>query len=761
MIATFFLIFAFIRSIRWTRRSPPIDQHQPSNDQQANQSNSSATESKDKLSSLGQSRHSIFSRSDSSATTTSSSGTFKRRGDSTASTISTSVFSEQQLSDGRRSSEGTRLNSHRRSSGRIRRYAPRTTIAGARRRTTGSFDVENGQGARSPLEGGSPSAGLVLQNLPQRRESFLYRSDSDFEMSPKSMSRNSSIASESHGGEDLIVTPFAQILASLRQVRNNFLSLTNVSSVKSKRAAATPLQKPIVPGDEAYLRLAGDTMEELEWCLDQLETIQTHRSVSDMASLKFKRMLNKELSHFSESSKSGNQISEYICSTFLDKQQEFDLPSLRIDENEIATQQAQQRSRSPRGVGGGPPMSQISGVKRPLSHTNSFTGERLPTHGVETPHENALGTYLGEIDTWGIDIFKIGDLSLSRPLTCVAFTVFQSRDLLNALMIPPKTFITFMATLEDHYVKDNPFHNSLHAADVAQSTNVLLNTPALEGVFTPLEVGGALFAACIHDVDHPGLTNQFLINSSSELALMYNDESVLENHHLAVAFKLLQNTGCDIFCNIQKKQRQTLRKMVIDIVLSTDMSKHMSLLADLKTMVETKKVAGSGVLLLDNYTDRIQVLENLVHCADLSNPTKPLPLYKSWISLLMEEFFQQGDKEREMGLDISPMCDRHNATIEKSQVGFIDYIVHPLWETWADLVHPDAQDILDTLEENRDYYQSMIPPSPPTGDDDGDERIRFQVTLEESDNEGDQDDDDDKEDGQPSVSQSQSHPSGM
>lgn len=56
--------------------------------------------------------------------------------------------------------------------------------------------------------------------------------------------------------------------------------------IRSKRAAATPLQKPIVPGDEAYLRLANDTMEELEWCLDQLETIQTHRSVSDMASLK-------------------------------------------------------------------------------------------------------------------------------------------------------------------------------------------------------------------------------------------------------------------------------------------------------------------------------------------------------------------------------------------------------------------------------------------------------------------------------------------
>ena len=46
------------------------------------------------------------------------------------------------------------------------------------------------------------------------------------------------------------------------------------------------------------------------------------------------------------------------------------------------------------------------------------------------------------------------------------------------------------------------------------------------------------------------------------------------------------------------------------------------------------------------------------------------------------------------------------------QVGFIDYIVHPLWETWADLVYPDSQDILETLEANRDWYHSMIPDSP-------------------------------------------------
>ena len=51
------------------------------------------------------------------------------------------------------------------------------------------------------------------------------------------------------------------------------------------------------------------------------------------------------------------------------------------------------------------------------------------------------------------------------------------------------------------------------------------------------------------------------------------------------------------------------------------MSKHMSLLADLKTMVETKKVAGSGVLLLDNYSDRIQVSTiNAVFVLNLAFP---------------------------------------------------------------------------------------------------------------------------------------------
>ncbi|XP_067354810.1 3',5'-cyclic-AMP phosphodiesterase 4C-like isoform X2 [Channa argus] len=592
------------------------------------------------------------------------------------------------------------------------RIPPRISITQA---DSDSYEAENGiSPGHTPLGSQSPSLTLHT-SFPQgqRRESFLYRSDSDYDMSPKTVSRNSSLASEGHTAEDFIVTPFAQVLASLRSVRSNFTILANVSTPTVKRSplGGVCMSPRATLSDQQYQQLALDTLEELDWCLDQLETIQTHRSVSEMASNKFKRMLNRELSHLSEMSRSGNQVSEYISSTFLDKQNEMEIPSPTLKDKS---------------------MCHISGVRK-LSHSSSLSSSSMPRFGVNTDHEDELAKELEDLDKWSFNIFRVADFSNNRPLSCIMYTIFQERELLKTFRIPVDTFVTYVMTLEDHYHGNVAYHNSLHAADVTQSTHVLLSTPALDAAFTDLEILAALFAAAIHDVDHPGVSNQFLINTNSELALMYNDESVLENHHLAVGFKLLHQENCDIFQNLTKRQRQSLRKLVIDMVLATDMSKHMTLLADLKTMVETKKVTSSGVLLLDHYTERIQVLKNMVHCADLSNPTKTLPLYRQWTERIMEEFFRQGDKERERGMEISAMCDKHTASVEKSQVGFIDYIVHPLWETWADLVHPDAQELLDTLEENREWYLNTMPqsPSPPPDRHLQHDRFQFELTLED------------------------------
>lgn len=103
--------------------------------------------------------------------------------------------------------------------------------------------------------------------------------------------------------------------------------------------------------------------------------------------------------------------------TNAEKQQEVDVQT--FDNQQPTPSSNAQRSRSPRT------MSQISGFKRPLMHTNSFTSDRLPVYGVETAHEATLGAMLNDVNTWGIDIFKIGTLSCNRPLTCVAYQIFQ------------------------------------------------------------------------------------------------------------------------------------------------------------------------------------------------------------------------------------------------------------------------------------------------------------------------------------------------
>ena len=121
-----------------------------------------------------------------------------------------------------------------------------------------------------------------------------------------------------------------------------------------------------------------------------------------------------------------------------------------------------------------------------------------------------------DLDKWGLNIFKVSELTNGRPLTCITYTILQERGLLKTFNIAPSTLVTYLLHLEDHY-REVPYHNHMHAADVTQSAHVLLSVAALDNVFTELEVLAAIFACAIHDVDHPGLTNQFLINSSKSL----------------------------------------------------------------------------------------------------------------------------------------------------------------------------------------------------------------------------------------------------
>jgi hypothetical protein len=68
-----------------------------------------------------------------------------------------------------------------------------------------------------------------------------------------------------------------------------------------------------------------------------------------------------------------------------------------------------------------------------------------------------------------------------------------------------------------------------------------------------------------------------------------------------------------------------------------------------------------------------------------------LPLHIKWSVRVQEEFFEQGDDERQRGLPISPWMDRTAPNLPKSQIGFLNFLCVPLFEAWTDFLHAQAE----------------------------------------------------------------------
>lgn len=113
------------------------------------------------------------------------------------------------------------------------------------------------------------------------------------------------------------------------------------------------------------------------------------------------------------------------------------------------------------------------------------------------------------------------------------------------------------------------------------------------------------------------------------------------------------------------------------MVLATDMSSHFQQIKTMKTLLCHSDFSAM---------DKSKVLSLMLHCCDISHPAKDWNLHFRWTQRLMEEFFRQGDKERDLGLPFSPLCDRNSTLVAESQIGFIDFIVSPSLEVCGDML---------------------------------------------------------------------------
>jgi len=320
-----------------------------------------------------------------------------------------------------------------------------------------------------------------------------------------------------------------------------------------------------------------------------------------------------------------------------------------------------------------------------------------------------LSDLLKTLGHWNFDALSIVEYT-KEPLKEVGFSVFQAYALVEEFEIPREKLLGFLTRMEAKYLKSNFYHNSLHAADVLNSAiHLLMSSLNSLGSFLSVEVFALLVSAIGHDVSHPGFNNSFLITTQDPLALRYNDRSVLEMMHCSLVFQVLERPDSAITANMTQPTFMTFRKVVITLILATDLQKHMSKVRELQ-----KYVADEGKTLMDA-SSRVQVLELCIICADLGHGAKLLALHQKWSNLILQEFFQQGDRERQLGLPVSPLCDKQTAKLPQVQLGFLTLLVVPVFELWTQVVRKEAQDkkteagrYAAQVKENVKYWQEEV-----------------------------------------------------
>uniref|UniRef100_A0A8C7F3T9 Phosphodiesterase n=1 Tax=Oncorhynchus kisutch TaxID=8019 RepID=A0A8C7F3T9_ONCKI len=307
-------------------------------------------------------------------------------------------------------------------------------------------------------------------------------------------------------------------------------------------------------------------------------------------------------------------------------------------------------------------------------------------------------------DNWSFDVFVLHEASSEHALKFLVYELLTRYDLINRFRIPVSSLVSFVEALELGYSKHrNPYHNLIHAADVTQTAHYLMLHTGIMHWLTELDILAMVFAAAIHDFEHTGTTNNFHIQTRSEVAILYNDRSVLENHHVSAAYRLMQEDEMNILVNLSKDDWRELRTLVIEMVMSTDMSCHFQQIKSMRNALQQPE----GV-------DKAKALSLMLHAADISHPAKAWKLHYRWTQALMEEFFRQGDKEVELGLPFSPLCDRKATMIAQSQIGFIDFIVEP---TFSVLVDTTEKIITPLIEDTLKSHDTGVRRSSLTGID--------------------------------------------
>jgi GAF domain-containing protein len=265
------------------------------------------------------------------------------------------------------------------------------------------------------------------------------------------------------------------------------------------------------------------------------------------------------------------------------------------------------------------------------SAKSSMTNVKLDPDPVPDPSDP---TYQYQMTPYAdFDMFHYSILTQGKPLYYQCMHMLRKYKIQELLPIPEIQSRSYFQKVELEY-HNLPYHNSTHAADLLKTMEALLLDTELASKFSGLEIFGMIVAGAVHDMDHPGVNNQFLVTVHHPISILYNDISVLENHHASRAFDIAICKESNLFSKLKVDQFVLLRKNVIQLVLATDLSQHFQIINKFKQRIQNG-------LKLEETSDRALCMEMCMKLGDLNNPTKPFALSQKWAMCVMQEFFLQ------------------------------------------------------------------------------------------------------------------------
>ncbi|XP_076866764.1 high affinity cGMP-specific 3',5'-cyclic phosphodiesterase 9A isoform X2 [Brachyhypopomus gauderio] len=255
--------------------------------------------------------------------------------------------------------------------------------------------------------------------------------------------------------------------------------------------------------------------------------------------------------------------------------------------------------------------------------------------------------------------FDVWHWEHNEMLSCLEY-MYHDLGLVKEFNMNPITVKRWLLAIQENY-RDNPFHNFRHCFCVSQMMYGMLHLCNLKDKLSMTDMCVLMTAAVCHDLDHPGYNNTYQINARTELAVRYNDISPLENHHCAVAFQILSTPECNIFANVEPESFRQIRQLKLV----------------------------------------------MIKCCDISNEVRPTEVAEPWVDCLLEEYFMQSDREKSEGLPVAPFMDRDKVTKPTAQIGFIKFVLIPMFETFMKLFPQIEEVMVQPLRDSRDHYEEL------------------------------------------------------